>query len=66
MLEVADFGSIAAFFRGRLESIFSAVAPTSLPLFNSRNNPLFLLCFAAANERGAATAIRIANDILKG
>jgi len=64
--KTANFESIAAFFRRRLESVFAAVAPTSLPLFNSRNNPLFLLCFAAANERGAPTAIKIANDILKG
>ena len=63
--KVASFDSIAAFFRRRLESVFAAVAPTSLPLVNSKNNPLFLLCFAAANARGAKTAIKIANDILK-
>jgi three-Cys-motif partner protein len=63
--KIASFDSIAAFFRRRLESVFAAVAPTSLPLVNSKNNPLFLLCFAAANARGAPTAIRIANDILK-
>lgn len=63
--KIASFDSIAAFFRERLATVFEAVAPTSLPLFNSRNIPLFLLCFAAANERGAPTAIRIANDILR-
>lgn len=64
--KIASFGSIAAFFRERLASIFVGVAPTSLPLVNSRNNPLFLLCFAASNEKGAPTALRIANDILEG
>ncbi len=63
--KVASFESIAAFFRTRLETVFRAVSPNSLPLFNSRNNPLFLLCFAASNERGARTAIKIANDILR-
>lgn len=30
-----------------------------------RNNPLYLLCFASANPKGAKTAIKIAQDILK-
>jgi len=33
-------------------------------LRNSSNNPLYLLCFAAANERGKPTALRIANYLL--
>lgn len=64
--KIASFESIAAFFRDRLATVFEAVAPTSLPLFNSRNIPLFLLCFAASNKRGAGPAIKIATDILKG
>lgn len=64
--KVASFDSIAAFFRARLETVFKGVSPSSLPLLNSRNNPLFLLCFAASNERGAKTAIKIANDVLRG
>lgn len=64
--KIASFESIAAFFRNRLESVFAAVAPDSLPLVNSRNIPLFLLCFAASNERGSKTAIKIATDILRG
>jgi len=63
--KVANFNSIAAFFRDRLESVFYAVSPHSLKLVNSRNNPLFLLCFAASNEKGAKTAIKIANDVLR-
>jgi len=34
-------------------------------LRNSLNNPLYLLCFAAGNDRGATIAVRIANHILK-
>jgi hypothetical protein len=33
-------------------------------LRNSRNNPLYLLCFASGNPRGAKTAVKIAQDIL--
>jgi len=37
-----------------------------LMLCNSRNNPIFLLCFASANPKGAPTAVRIAQYLLKG
>ena len=61
----ADFSKITAFFVARLKTIFAGVADNPLLLFNSRNNPLYLLCFASGNPRGAKTAIKIAQDILK-
>ena len=61
----ASFDSIMQFFLDRLDSIFASVAPNPLVLRNSRNNPIFLLCFAAANEKGAPTAVRIAKSLLK-
>jgi three-Cys-motif partner protein len=61
----ADFEKISKFFVNRLDTIFAGVAPNSLPLYNSNNNPLYLLCFAASNPRGAATAINIAKYLLK-
>lgn len=64
--KVATFQSIADFFKRRLGTCFSGVAGNSLRLCNSRNVPLFLLCFAAANEKGAKTAIKIADHILGG
>lgn len=54
---------IDAFIHDRLEQSFAKVAK-GLVLRNSRASPLYLLCFAAANERGAPTALRIAQDIL--
>jgi three-Cys-motif partner protein len=60
-----DFGGIAQYFVRRLQSAFAGVAENPLPLYNSKNNPLYLLCFAAANQKGAKTAIKIAQDILK-
>jgi len=41
------------------------VAENLLLLRNSKNNPLYLLCFASGSSRGAKTAIKIAQDILK-
>jgi three-Cys-motif partner protein len=61
----ADFGSIRDFFVNRLKTIFTAVATNPLPLRNSKNTPLFLLCFASGNPKGSKTAIKIAQDILK-
>ena len=35
-----------------------------LRLRNSKNVPLYLLCFAVGNPKGAPTAVNIAEDIL--
>ncbi|MGH7982647.1 MAG: three-Cys-motif partner protein TcmP [Candidatus Udaeobacter sp.] len=61
----ADFDKIGRYFVERLKTIFTAVAANPLPLRNSRNVPLYLLCFAAGNPRGASTALKIAQSILK-
>lgn len=61
----ANFEVIGNFFVERLKTAFAGVAENPLPLRNSTNVPLYLLCFAAANPRGAPTAVRIANHILR-
>lgn len=61
----ADFEKIGRFFVNRLKEVFAGVAERPLPLHNSRNVPLYLLCFAAGNPKGARTAIKIAQYILK-
>ena len=60
-----DFEGIAGFFLERLGGIFHSVAPNYYPLRNSKKVPLYLLCFAVGNPKGAPTAIRIANHLLK-
>jgi three-Cys-motif partner protein len=55
--------NIQEFIKERLETCFPAVAK-GLVLRNSRSSPLFSLCFAAANEKGAPIALRIAKSIL--
>lgn len=55
---------IGEYFLERLRTVFAGVAKKPLFLRNSKNNPLFMLCFAAGNERGSSTAVKIACDIM--
>ena len=64
-IKEADFDKIGQYFVDRLKTVFTKVADNPLPLLNSRNNPLYLLCFAAGNPRGADTAVKIAQNILR-
>lgn len=57
---------IGRYFNQRLATIFAGVAPNPGVLRNSTNNPLYLLCFAVANERGKRVALNIAGHLLKG
>ena len=60
------FVTIERYFIERLQGIFKEVTPNPLILRNSKNVPLYLLCFAANNQRGAPIAVKIAKDILEG
>jgi three-Cys-motif partner protein len=64
LIKDADFTSISKFWVNRLHSVFPGVARNPLPLRNSRNVPIYLLSFAAANPKGAKTAVTIAQGIL--
>lgn len=61
-----DFERISSFFIKRLKIVFNKVSERPAKLINSKNNPLFLLCFAAGNPVGAKTAVKIADDLLRG
>ena len=61
VVKTATFSEIEKFFVERLRTIFTHVAPNPLYLYNSRNVPLYLLCFASHNEKG----LKIATDILR-
>jgi three-Cys-motif partner protein len=56
--------TIGRYFNERLKSVFAAVADQPRVLRNSANCPLYLLCFAVGNEKGAPIALRIANHLL--
>lgn len=61
----ASMEVIGRYFTERLASVFAGVAPMPAVLLNSRQNPLYLLCFAVGNESAKAIALRIANHLLK-
>jgi len=56
---------IVAYYRERLEEIFPHVASNPLVLCNSKKVPMFALFFAAAHPKYGATAVKIAQDVLK-
>lgn len=64
-VKTATMETIGRWFVRRLASVFPGVAQQPAVLSNSTNCPLYLLCFAASNERGATVALRIANAILR-
>ncbi len=64
LVKEANFGTIGKYFIERLKTVFEGVAENPLPLRNKRNIPIFLLCFAASNPKGAKTAVKIARHIL--
>lgn len=59
------FVTIEQYFIERLRGIFNGVAPNPLLLRNSKNVPLYLLCFAVGNQRGTEIAVKIAQEILE-
>jgi three-Cys-motif partner protein len=61
----ASMDVMARYFNDRLKQVFAGVVEEPGVLWNSANNPLYLLCFAVGNERGKDIALRIANHLLK-
>jgi three-Cys-motif partner protein len=59
-----DWQQVQNFMIDRLKSVFHSVCEPGI-LWNSRNSPLYLFCFAAANPQGAPTAMKIAKHLLK-
>jgi hypothetical protein len=64
ILKTASLEVIGVFFVRRLGEVFAGVAGNPLMLRNSRNVPIYLLCFAAGNPTGAPTAVKIAGYLL--
>jgi len=59
----ADHRVVTEFYSQRLMKEFQAVS-RPFPLHNSTGSLLFVLFFAAANERSAKTGLKIANEII--
>ena len=60
----ATFESMGAYIIKRLKTIFSGVVEVPYILRNSKNSPLFMLCFAVGNPKARIPALRIAREIL--
>lgn len=56
---------IGQYFNDRLAGEFADVLPSPGILRNNSGHPLFLLCFAAGNAKGAPIALRIAKHLVK-
>lgn len=63
--KVASSEEIVSYYGERLKEIFPHVAPNPLVLRNTNNAPMFALFFAAAHPKYGATAMKIAQDVLK-
>jgi three-Cys-motif partner protein len=61
----ATIEAVGRYFNKRLKSIFGGVVEQPGVLRNSKNTPLYLLCFAAANPSGARLALKLANAALE-
>lgn len=59
------FGRLSRYVTRRLKTVFADAVESPLVLKTESNSPLFLLCFAVANKRGAPIAKRIAEHIIK-
>lgn len=66
MQRIANVTQVAGFIVDRLLTVFpnDGVLKEPLVLRNSKNTPIYMLCFAASNPRGAKTAVKIARDIV--
>jgi three-Cys-motif partner protein len=58
------FEKLSDFITMRLNTVFEGANKKPLILRNSSSAPLFLLCFASGNPKGAPIALRIANHII--
>lgn len=65
IVKIAGMDDILAFFLERLRAIFSKIVERPLILENSRHTPMYALCFAAGNPRGAPTAVKIASHLTR-
>lgn len=62
--KVANTHGIGDYFNQRLKTVFAGVANNPKILRNSKNAPLYLLCFACGNPKGCNVALKIAQHIL--
>lgn len=60
----ATFDSIGLYIIKRLKTVFAGVVELPYTLCNTKNSPLFMLCFAVGNPNAIKLALKIAREIL--
>lgn len=60
----ATFDSIGLYIIKRLKTVFVGVVEPPYILYNTKNSPLFMLCFAVGNPNAIKLALKIAQEIL--
>jgi hypothetical protein len=65
VIKIAGVDEILIFFLERLRAVFEKVVERPLILENSKHTPMYALCFAAGNPRGAPTAVKIASYLTR-
>lgn len=65
IVKIAGMDDILAFFLERLRSVFAKIVERPMILENSKHTPMYALCFAAGNPRGAPTAVKIASYLTR-
>jgi three-Cys-motif partner protein len=64
-IKKSGFQDISDYFVKRMSEVFPGVCKKPYMLYNEKNNPLYMLCFACGNEKACGPALKIANHILK-
>ncbi|GIV10275.1 MAG: hypothetical protein KatS3mg019_2366 [Fimbriimonadales bacterium] len=66
MQRIIGVQQITGYFVKRLKQVFPPdhVLEEPMVLRNSRNSPIYMLCFAASNPKGGKAALKIARDII--
>jgi three-Cys-motif partner protein len=65
IVRIAGAEEILRFFIERLRSAFAGVVEHPMILENAKHTPMYALCFAAGNPKGAPTAVKIASHLTK-
>jgi three-Cys-motif partner protein len=59
-----DTSGVEKYILAKLGEVFHSVHSKPRVLRNSKNNPLYLFCFACANQKGSTPAMKIAGHLL--
>ncbi len=65
IVRIAGADKILEYFIERLRSVFAGVVEHPLILENAKHTPMYALCFAAGNPKGAPTAVKIAAHLTR-